>query len=342
MLRWLLPVAVAILAGIGLLVAAGQGASTTVKPLTVPGASTTGAVPANGPCKGADSPQGGYKHVIWIVMGTRDTNDVMSPTSLASNTKAYAAECGFAQQYVSAAHPALPNVPAMLAGTTAGITRNKLWPLPHRPDQPLQAGSKLESLRWRYARQLLVDSQAELRPAHQPPDLDRSARGDLPQAGRAHGRPFQRSPHRDLKQQHPAPVLDAGTRPLPEHDVLEALLRRTAQISTFVALGDQWLGQRLGQIVRSPAYQSGSTAVFVTWQSGSGFPFKADCVAKRVPRSCGVPMIVIAPSVTAGTISALNLSHYSLLKTSESLFGVKHLGEAAKARTRDMQVPFGL
>lgn len=342
MLRWLLPVAVAILAGIGLLVAAGQGASTTVKPLTVPGASTTGAVPANGPCKGADSPQGGYKHVIWIVMGTRDTNDVMSPTSLASNTKAYAAECGFAQQYVSAAHPALPNVPAMLAGTTAGITRNKCGPC---PTVPINLFKQVPS--WKvYVGGMHGNCSSTPKPNYDPrtnpptwigvPEAT-CRKQDVPIGGLSSG----------------ALTADLNNNTLPRFSMLVPGLCQSMtfskpcsgghpQISTFVALGDQWLGQRLGQIVRSPAYRSGSTAVFVTWQSGSGFPFKADCVAKRVPRSCGVPMIVIAPSVTAGTISALNLSHYSLLKTSESLFGVKHLGEAAKARTRDMQVPFGL
>ncbi len=53
-------------------------------------------------------------------------------------------------------------------------------------------------------------------------------------------------------------------------------------------------------------------------------------------------MIVIAPSVTPNTISALALSHYSLLKTTESLLGVKHLGAARRPGTRDMRASFSL
>ena len=98
MLKWLLPVAIALLAGAGLLAAAGQGVSTTVHPLTVPGPATGTPVTQNSPCKNSDVPDGGYKHVIWIVMGTRDANDVMSPGSLASHAKSYANECGSAER----------------------------------------------------------------------------------------------------------------------------------------------------------------------------------------------------------------------------------------------------
>jgi hypothetical protein len=341
MLKWLLPVAVAILAGVGLLAAAGQGASTSVKPLTVPGSSTAGTVPLNGPCKGADSPKAGYKHVIWIVMGTRDANDVLSSTSLASNAKAYAAECGSAQQYVSAAHPALPNVPAMVAGTTAGITRNNC----PCPMVPLNLFKQVPS--WKvYVGGMhgncSTTPNRDYDPRTNPPTwvgvpAATCRRQDVPMGGMASG----------------ALTHDLENDTLPRFSMLvpgfcesmtfsKPCSGGQPRISTFVALGDQWLGQRLGQIVHSNAFTSGSTAVFVTWQAGSGQPFSVDCVAQRHVPSCRVPMIVIAPSVTAGTISALNLSHYSLLKTTESLLGVKHLGEAGKARTRDMQVPFSL
>jgi hypothetical protein len=111
--------------------------------------------------------------------------------------------------------------------------------------------------------------------------------------------------------------------------------------SAFIAQGDQWLGHQLDQIVHSGAYRSGSTAVFVTWLTGNGQPRHADCLANRGFTTCHVATLVIAPSVRSSTSVRFPLSHYSLLKTTENLLGIKrHLGLAENAR--DMRVPFHL
>ena len=56
---------------------------------------------------------------------------------------------------------------------------------------------------------------------------------------------------------------------------------------------------------------------------------------------CLVPNIVISP-YTTHVVSGISFSHYSLLKTTETLLGLPYLGHAADSTTNDMCVPFGL
>ena len=70
----------------------------------------------------------------------------------------------------------------------------------------------------------------------------------------------------------------------------------------------------------SPAYQDGSTAVFVTYDSD-------DKSAKN-----HIATMVIAPSVKPGTVASGAYNHYSMLRTIEDMLGLPgHLGCAATA-----------
>lgn len=99
--------------------------------------------------------------------------------------------------------------------------------------------------------------------------------------------------------------------------------------SGCLSCADKWLSAWMPKIVASPAYQNGSTAVFITYDSDS--------------KNSGnhVATMVVAPSVDPGTTSASPFNHYSLLRTVEDLLGVTvHLGGAANAPS--MVSPFNL
>jgi Phosphoesterase family len=82
-----------------------------------------------------------------------------------------------------------------------------------------------------------------------------------------------------------------------------------------VSAGDQWLADWVGMILVSHTYQAGSIAVFVVWDEPTP-----------------MPMLVITPSVQPGTASTAPWDHYSLLRTTEDLLGLRtHLGHAADA-----------
>ncbi|MGH3171792.1 MAG: alkaline phosphatase family protein, partial [Trebonia sp.] len=87
-------------------------------------------------------------------------------------------------------------------------------------------------------------------------------------------------------------------------------------------------------ILGSKEYRSGTTAVFITWDEGSGgYPIE-DCDDTDVTdTSCIVPTIVISPSTPAGTVSRSFFDHYSLLGTTEQLLGLPKLASASSAPT---------
>jgi hypothetical protein len=84
--------------------------------------------------------------------------------------------------------------------------------------------------------------------------------------------------------------------------------------------------------LNSPEYTSGSTAVFITWDEGTGGSTGENCVS-NTDTSCNVATIVVSPSTPAGAQSATSFSHYSLLGTTEQLLGLPLLGQAASATT---------
>ena len=85
------------------------------------------------------------------------------------------------------------------------------------------------------------------------------------------------------------------------------------------------------KILASPAYLSGGTVVFVVWDENDG------------TGTNNVPLLVISPSVPAGTRPATYFDHYSLLKTTEQLLGLPtSLGHAGDAGTAAMTSAFGL
>jgi hypothetical protein len=102
-----------------------------------------------------------------------------------------------------------------------------------------------------------------------------------------------------------------------------------------IQAGDLWLQNELPKILNSAAYQSGTTAVFVTFDEGegAGLTVGEDCATNTTDESCHVATIVISPSTPPGTVSARLFNHYSLLKTTMRLLGVHgHLGKSRSAR----------
>ena len=80
------------------------------------------------------------------------------------------------------------------------------------------------------------------------------------------------------------------------------------------------------KITSSPAYQSGNTAIFLTWDEDDFTTVNQ------------VATIVITPTTAAGTRSGSAFNPYSLLKTTEQMLGLStfigHANDAGTARRR--------
>jgi phosphatidylinositol-3-phosphatase len=249
------------------------------------------------PCGTSRTPPLHYRHVVWILMeNTSYVQVVRSPD--APYLTSIARRCGVAANYSAESHPSLPNYIALTSGSTQGITDDD-DPSAH----PLAVPSIFSQLggRWR----VLAESM---------PSNCAASSAHL-YAVRHNPAVYYTNIHTHCERQDIplAAVPDISARftfvvPNLCHDMHDCSTRT----------GDSWLAVFLPKILNTAAYRSGTTAVFVTWDEGSG--------------DNHVATLVIAPSVPRGIDPTQSFSHYSLLRTTEDLLGIRaHLAGAATA-----------
>ena len=101
--------------------------------------------------------------------------------------------------------------------------------------------------------------------------------------------------------------------------------------------GDDWLRSWVPKVVARPGYQRGATALFIVCDTGGD---ANDCLTSQ-DRNCLVPALVISPFTPRATRSTERFSHYSLLRTTQELLGVRPLLAGAQTAT-SMRGAFGL
>ena len=290
------------------------------------------------PCGTIPTHPSTYTHVIWIMFGERGYNQVFSDHAKAAYIHTLAKQCGLATDYSSVTHPGLPNLIASVAGTPAGFTRN------HDTGQTSARSLFKQVPDWG----VYMESMPTPCQTTDSPHARYVARMN---PGIFFSGVQCRSRDVDLGTPDSGPLataLDKGT--LPQFTVIVpnecdsmsfshgcAANKRSA----FVSLGDYWLDGWMKRLLASRLYQSGSTAIFITWVDGTpGKPLDHDCFNNPI-ESCHVGAVVVAPSVRSGAQLPTPFSHYSLLRTTEELLGVKHhLGDARIAPS--MRTAFGL
>ena len=280
------------------------------------------AAAAAGPCGTASAPRA-YQHVIWIWMENHSFSDIIGNRSQAPYINSIAASCGLAADYHNTTHPSLPNYLA----ATSGLAEAHL-PILSFLDCNVSVICDTS------ARSIF--GQGETWKAYEesmPSNCDRSNSGEY--AVRHNPAPYYTSLSGCASHDVPYPQLatDLAHSALPAFSFITPNLIDDMHDGT-IAQGDAWLARNLPAILNSRQYQAGTTAVFITWDEGSGGYTAEDCDDTTITdASCRVPTIVISPSTPAGTTSRTFFSHYSLLATAEQLLGLPRLGQAASAAT---------
>jgi hypothetical protein len=239
-----------------------------------------------------------WRHVVWIVMENKSYAEIVG-NAAAPYENAQAAKCGLATAYHGVAHPSLPNYIAMTSGSTQGITDDNP-PSAHplaAPSLFSQLGSHWSSLQESMPSNCDQASSGEYAVKHDPAAYFTDLRSAC------------------LRQDIPL-----GSQP----DLASTFTFVTPNLCNdmhdcSVSTGDGWLSTFLPKVLDSVQYRAGNTAVFVTFDEDDG------------SAANHVPMLVLAPSVPAGTRSAGSFDHYSLLRTTEEMLGLKRLGAAAGA-----------
>ncbi len=322
-------------AAAGITVAGAAPSTSGVAPTAAP-ASTAAAAPAStaavapastaavaptsraaGPC-GTTKTAPAYRHVIWIWFENHSYSDIAGSSS-APYFNSIASKCGVATNYHNVTHPSLPNYVAATSGT-AGLQ-------PFYPDctPSTTCSSSGPSI---FGQGEAWKAYAESMPSNcDPSDSgDYAARHNPPAYYTAlTGCSANDVPYSQL-------ATDLAGNALPAFSFITPNLTNDMHDGT-IAQGDAWLSTHLPTILASPEYTSGTTAVFVTFDEGSGGQTGEDCATNTSDSSCHVLTIVISPSTPAGSTSATAFNHYSLLATTEQLLGLPALGQAVSAAT---------
>jgi phospholipase C len=223
-----------------------------------------------------------------------------------------ARDCALAANYSAVSHPSLPNYLALTSGTTSGITSDCT-------DCTTSARSIFEQLGgdWRSYLESMPSagyggsSSGDYAKKHNPAAYYSAiAAGYLRQAVPL-GQPDSGGLASDLRQDR----LKRFSLIVPNlcHDEHDCSIDE----------GERWLRTWIPLILGSSAYARGHTALFITYDEGTGSDNQVYTVA-------------VAPSIRPGTILRSALNHYSLLKTVQELLGLHCLAHACDRSTASM------
>ena len=220
-----------------------------------------------------------------------------------------ASKCGYASNFYAESHPSLPNYIAMTSGSTQGVTDDNA-PSSHPLNVPSifsQLGGDWKSLQESMPSNCAQASSGQYAVKHNPAAYYTNIRTACMGQDVALGS----TPDVSAKFTFITPNMCSDM-----HDC-------------SVSQGDSWLANWVPKILGSPEYQSGTTAVFITFDED-------DSSANN-----HVATIVLSPSTPAGMVDAGSYNHYSMLRTTEEMLGLPvTLGGAVGAMS--MRAGFGL
>jgi hypothetical protein len=295
---------------------AGNSSATSAQTATVQATS-----PPSGVCGTRTTPPASYAHVIWIVMENHAYSQVIGSSS-APYENQLSAQCGLATNYKATTHPSLPNYIAMTSGDTQGVTDDN-GPSSHQLSaasifsQVKAAGGSWRSYQESMPSNCALSSSGTYAVKHNPaayyvPIRSDCAVWDVPMGTASSG----------------AFASDLANNTLPSFSFITPNLCNDTH-DCSVGTGDSWLQSWIPKITSSAAYQSGNTAIFLTWDEDDFTTVNQ------------VATFVITPTTAAGTRSGTAFNHYSLLKTTEQMLGLSSfLGHAGDTGTASMRADF--
>ena len=248
--------------------------------------------------------------------------DAIIGSDQAPRTNQLAAACGLATNFHNITHPSLPNYIAATSGDTQGISDDCQPSECSRGVQSLfgqvqAGGDDLGCLQREHAERVRPAVGLGVAPARATTRRSTTRRPITSACDRA-------------AAQRIVPLGTPSSGPL-----ARALRGRTLASFTSitpnlcndthdcpVSTGDAWLSRWLTTIVTSPTYRAERTAIFITWDEGEGGS-SDDCALNEGDTGCHIATLVVSPSTRRGTRSNVLFNHYSLLRTTEKLLGIK-------------------
>jgi hypothetical protein len=260
---------------------------------------------ASGPQSREQAPRrplarGGHaiRHVVWVLMENKDYSSVVA-SSAAPYIDRLAHHYGLATNYSAISHPSLPNYIALTSGSTQGIGDDS-GPSSHRLAVPnifsQLPGGASRSLEQDIPSHCAKDDSGDYAVRHNPEvyytNVSRECRTD--------DVPFGARPNLGARFTFVTPNLI--------NDMHDGSIQD----------GNRFLQSYVPALMATPQYRAGNTVIFIVWDENDG------------ASGNHVPCMVISP-YTHGVRDGTHYSHYSLLRTTESLLGLPLLGGARTA-----------
>jgi len=285
---------------------------------------------SGGPCGTMPLGSTHYQHVIWVWMENHSASDIIGSGN-APYINDLANSCGLATNSHNISHPSLPNYIA----ATSGLPLASLGVFDGDCNVSRKCSTTAPSIfgqgeSWKaYEESMPTDcdrsNSGEYAVRHDPPPYYRKLTFCKAKRAVRHG------PKVSFDVPYTQLASDLHSNSLPAFSFVTPNLIDDMHDGT-VQQGDTWLSNNLPVIFDSPEYQAGQVVVFVTWDEGEGGSSN-DCATNTSDVGCSVATIVASPSTPSGTQSGVLFNHYSLLRTTEQLLGLRALGQAASANS---------
>lgn len=247
-----------------------------------------------------------YDHIVTIVMENHGFSSIIGNASAAPYiNETLLPEGALATNYSAVAHPSLPNYLALTSGNGFGMS--DCWP----SDCPVNASYLGDSLTqhgksWKAYLESMPSAcdTSDSYPyavRHNPWVYYDSLRNDRSQCS-AHDVPFSQL-GADLRTANSTPAY-VWISPNLTNDMHDGT----------IAQGDAWLAEHVPVILNSPAFTQQRSLLAITWDEDDG-----------ATNSNHVAMLFVGAGVKAGYKSSVDYTHYSLLKTVETAWGLPAL-----------------
>ena len=243
-----------------------------------------------------------FNHIFTIVMENHSYGQIIGSGS-APYINSLAAKYGLATNYFAVAHPSLPNYLALTGGSTFGITSDCTTCFVSAPniakDRVEASGRSWKAYMESMPRPCFVGDSYPYMQKHDPFIYFNDIRTNATECNKVV--PYS-TLATDLKSAGTTPNY-AWITPNMCNDMHDC----------SVSTGDTWLKNNVPAILNSAAFTTQNSLLMITWDEDNG--------------SSGnhVATLVIAKSVPAGFRSSVRYTHYSLLRTVESAWGLSPL-----------------
>lgn len=243
-----------------------------------------------------------FDHIFTIVMENHSYGQIIGSGS-APYINSLAAKYGLATNYFAVAHPSLPNYLALTGGSTFGITSDCTTCFVSAPniakDRVEASGRSWKAYMESMPKACFVGDSYPYMQKHDPFIYFNDIRTNAAECNKVV--PYS-TLATDLKSAGTTPNY-AWITPNMCNDMHDC----------SVSTGDTWLKNNVPAILNSAAYTTQNSLLMITWDEDNG--------------SSGnhVATLVIAKSVPAGFRSGVHYTHYSLLRTVESAWGLSPL-----------------